>query len=32
MLINKETGLISFADGTIFDYKNLNIMHWNASP
>lgn len=27
MLINKETGLVSFADGTIFDYKNLNIMH-----
>ena len=27
MLVNKETGLISFADGTIFDYKNLNIMH-----
>ena len=27
MLINKETHLISFADGTIFDYKNLNVMH-----
>lgn len=27
MLINKETHLISFADGTIFDYKNLNILH-----
>jgi hypothetical protein len=27
MLINKETHTISFADGTIFDYKNLNIMH-----
>jgi len=27
MLINKETHKISFADGTIFDYKNLNIMH-----
>jgi hypothetical protein len=27
MLVNKETGLISFADGTIFDYKNLNVMH-----
>lgn len=26
MLVNKETHLISFADGTIFDYKNLNIM------
>ena len=27
MIINKETNLISFADGTIFDYKNLNIIN-----
>ena len=26
MIINKETHLISFADGVIFDYKNLNII------
>jgi hypothetical protein len=32
MLIDKESGKISFADGTVFNYKDLQIMHWYASP
>ncbi len=27
MLIDKESGKISFADGTVFNYKDLQIMH-----
>ena len=27
MLIDKESGKISFADGTVFNYKDLSIMH-----